>query len=144
MADKKFSQFVAGGNMRETDTVVGLRAGVNTKFNVLLKLPWTVVIGATQLISNNNAYISATVGGVTFTLPTIAAVGDEFIISGLGTAGWSIAQNTNQTIHFGNVVTTTTTGTLASTAARDSISMVCVVANTDWNVFSSIGNLTYT
>lgn len=34
MANKKFSQFTNGGPLVNTDTIVGLRAGVNTKFSV--------------------------------------------------------------------------------------------------------------
>jgi CII-binding regulator of phage lambda lysogenization HflD len=57
--------------------------------------------------------------------------------------GWRIAQSANQQIHFGNQSTTVgAAGYLESTNRRDSIELVCTVADLYWNVVSSIGNIT--
>lgn len=106
-------------------------------------LTWTVITGASQAMTSNNGYIANRAGTVAFTLPTSSAVGDIIEVTGINTAtGWSIAWTTNQQVFFGNATTTVTTGSLASTAIRDSVRMVCVVANLTWNVLSSVGNIT--
>lgn len=106
-------------------------------------LKWTVITGASQAMSVNNGYIANRAGTVAFTLPTTSAIGDMISVTGINTAlGWSIAYTTNQQIFFGTSSTTLTTGSLASTATRDTVTLVCVVANLVWNVISSVGNIT--
>jgi len=106
-------------------------------------MTWTVVTGATQAMSVNNGYIANRAGTVAFSLPTTSAVGDMVAVTGINTAtGWSIAYTTNQQIFFGTSSATITTGSLASTAIRDTVYLVCVVANLSWNVVGSIGNIT--
>ena len=77
-------------------------------------------------------------------LPGTAAVGTVFRVTGMNTdLGWSVTQGANQQIHFGDVSTTSGAGgSLASTLKRDSIECVCVIANLEWNVVSSLGNIT--
>lgn len=107
---------------------------------------WTVVTGTSQSAAVNNGYIANNAGLVTVTLPTTAAVGTIQEVTGINNAtGWKIAQNASQQIFFGSASTTSGTGgSLASTATRDSVKLVCVVANLTWNVISSIGNITVT
>lgn len=107
-------------------------------------LAWTVVTGASQAMAVNNGYIANNAGTVAFTLPVTAAVGTLIAVTGINNnTGWSIAQNVGQTIHFGTLSTTTgVAGSLACTKTRDTIYLLCVVANTDWNVVDSIGNIT--
>ena len=106
-------------------------------------LTWTVVTGATQAMTSNNGYIANRAGTVAFSLPTTSAVGDIVAVTGINTAtGWSIAYTTNQQIFFGTSSATITTGSLASVNIRDTVFLVCVVANLTWNVISSIGNIT--
>lgn len=108
-------------------------------------LTWTVVTGATQAMSVNNGYIANRAGTVAFTLPTSSAVGDIVAVTGINTAtGWSIGYTTNQQIFFGTSSATITTGTLASINIRDTVFLVCVVANLTWNVIFSVGNITVT
>ena len=105
--------------------------------------PWTVVTGATQAIAVNNGYIANNAGTCVMTLPATAAVGDIVRVTGINNnAGWKIAQNSGQTIYFGDSPTTTgATGFLACSLIRDSVEIVCVVANNDWNVLSAQGNI---
>jgi hypothetical protein len=92
----------------------------------------------------NSSYISDSSSLITFTLPATAAVGSEFQIAGKGSGGWKIAQAAGQQINFGNVTTTSgTAGYLASTNAFDSITLVCVTANTQFVVIGTVGNITY-
>lgn len=108
-------------------------------------LTWSVITGASQAMSVNNGYIANRAGTVAFTLPTTSAVGDMLAVTGINTAtGWSIGYTTNQQIFFGTSSATITTGTLASVNIRDTVYLVCVVANLTWNVVNSIGNITVT
>lgn len=110
----------------------------------VVQFVWNVQTGASVNMAVNNGYICNNAGTVTLTLPASADVGDNFKITGLQ-GGWSIAQNAGDTIHMGDQSTTTGAGgSLASTDARDSVEIVCVVANTDYQVINSIGNLTVT
>lgn len=105
--------------------------------------PWTVVAGTTQTATINNGYITNNAGVVTVTLPTTAAVGSIIEVAGLGAGGWAIAQSAGQQIHFGNTNTTSGAGgSLASTNRYDAVKLLCTVANNEFNVLSSIGNIT--
>ena len=106
-------------------------------------ITWSEVTGTTQAASVNAGYIANNAGLVTITLPTTAAVGDVVRVTGKGAGGWLIAQNASQIIHFlGTDTTTGTGGSLASTGTYDGVEIVCVVANTEWVVISSMGNIT--
>jgi hypothetical protein len=106
---------------------------------------WTNVTGTSQSMAINNGYIANNAGLVTLTLPATAAIGSRVKLTGVGAGGWSVAQNAGQTIYFGNTTSTTgATGSIASTHQRDSVELVCVAADTDWNVVSSIGVITIT
>lgn len=81
---------------------------------------------------------------ITATLPATAVVGSTIRIAGNASGLWTIAQNAGQTIHFGSVNTTTgVTGSLSSSSTYDTIELLCTVANTDFVVLSSVGNLSY-
>lgn len=100
------------------------------------------VIGPTAM-AVDNGYIANNAGQVVLTLPAVAAQGSIIRVTGKGAGGWQIAQNAGQTIFFGNQFTTTGAGgMLVSTLPRDTVELVCVTANNDWNVLSSIGNIT--
>lgn len=107
-------------------------------------LTWTDVTGSTQTLAVNNGYTSddgATL--VTFTLPATAAYGTVFAVVGKAAGLWTIAQNSGQTIHFGSTNTTTGTGgSLSSTKQYDVVYLLTTIANTDFTVLQSIGNLT--
>lgn len=118
-------------------------AGSITINGVGAGLTWTVVTGATQAMAVNNGYIANRAGTVAFTLPTTSAVGDMLAVTGINTAtGWSIGYTTNQQIFFGTSSATITTGSLASINIRDTVFLVCVIANLTWNVVDSVGNIT--
>ena len=105
---------------------------------------WTDVTGTSQAMAVNNGYTANNAGLVTLTLPSTAAYGTIMEVCGKGAGGWTIAQNSGQTIHFGNVNTTTGTGgSLSSTNRYDVVKLLCTIANTDFTVLSSVGNITY-
>lgn len=106
-------------------------------------ISWNEVTGTSQVASVNNGYITNNAGLVTVTLPDTAALGSVVRIVGKGAGGWKVAQNASESIHFGNVVTTTgVTGYLASTHQYDAVELLCITANTTWVVISSVGSIT--
>jgi hypothetical protein len=106
-------------------------------------LAWAEVTGTSASMSGGNGYIANNAGLVTLTLPATASVGAVVSVVGKGTGGWQIAQNAGGIIHFGNQNSTTGVGGyIASTATYDSVELICVVANNEWVVRSSVGNIT--
>ena len=102
---------------------------------------WSTV-SASGTASVDSGYLTNSASQVAMTLPTTAAVGAVIEISGIGTGGWKIVQNASQIIHFGNMNTTAGAGGyLSSTAQYDSLKLVCCVANLEWVVVSSVGNI---
>lgn len=106
-------------------------------------ITWNEVTGTTQSAAVDNGYITNNASLVTVTLPDTATLGSVVRISGSGAGGWKVAQNAGETIHFGNTDTTTGAGgSLASTNRYDAVELVCITADTDWVVISSVGNIT--
>lgn len=106
-------------------------------------LAWSVVtVNATASV--NTGIIANKAGTLAMALPAVSAVGDMIAITGINTAtGWQITQAAGQQIFFGNTSTTLgATGTITSSAIRDTVYIVCVVANLTWNVVAAIGNPT--
>ena len=106
-------------------------------------LTWVDQGTASVTMAVNTAYVNTNATLVTYTLPTTAPLGSIFGIVGKGAGGWTIAEATGQTIHFGNVTTTASSGTLASSNAFDVVWLVATVANTTFTVYGSVGNLSY-
>jgi len=105
-------------------------------------LTWSVEAGAAKAAVVNEGYISNRAGGVTYTIPTTAAVGSIIricSIQGLST----IAQNAAESIVYGAFTTTVGVGgSLVATNVGDTIEILCTVADTTWAVLSSVGNWT--
>lgn len=89
-----------------------------------------------------NGYIANNAALVTLTLPASITEGQVIAVSGKGAGGWSIVENTGQTIHFGTSTTTTTSGSLSSTNQYDTVFILCITTDTDFVVQSAVGNLT--
>jgi hypothetical protein len=92
---------------------------------------WTVVTGTSQTMVSNNGYIANNGALVTLSLPATSIVGDEIDIIGKGAGGWLVQCGVGQTIVIGSS-TTSAAGSVASTNAKDSYSMICTVANLEW------------
>lgn len=90
----------------------------------------------------DNGYIVNGSGIIEVTLPTTCAVGKQIEIVWAAAHWWILAQNAWQIVHFGVVTSTTWTGgSMNSTQKRDSIRLVCTVADTEFQVISSVGNI---
>jgi len=106
-------------------------------------ITWNEVTGTAQAAAADNGYICNNAALVTVTLPSTCAVGKTIRIAGKGTGLWKIAQNAGQIIYFGDQNTTSgTAGYLAAQNQYDSIELLCITANTTFNVISAVGNIT--
>lgn len=106
---------------------------------------WNVVTSATNpnTLVKENGYIPKGAGAVTFVLPAAAAIGDSFMIAGYGNL-WSLTQNAGQSVTLGSSTTSVGVGgSITATQVRDSIELVCVTANTEFQIVNGVGNLTF-
>lgn len=105
---------------------------------------FNVVTGTNQSMLSNNTYQANNSSLVTLTLPVSSSLGDIIRVTGFGSGGWSIVQNSGQQIIVGDLLTTLgSSGHISSTNQYDGIELVCVTANTIWqNIVGPQGNLT--
>lgn len=89
------------------------------------------------------AYIANGAGVITYNLPALAVLGDEFAFYDLGGNGFIIQGQEGQTIRLGNQVTSSG-GIVTSSAIGDVIWIVCAIENTTFLGYSAQGNLTLT
>lgn len=138
----------AAGNLNVLGGVGASTSGAGSTITVKVDttgFDWNVVTSATNPNSlvKENGYIPKGAGVVTFILPAAAAIGDTFLIAGYGNL-WTLTQNAGQSITLG--VSTTTIGvggSVAATQVRDSLELVCVTANTEFQIINDVGNLTF-
>ena len=64
-------------------------------------LAWIDVTATAVQAQPNTGYLANAASKVTVTLPTQPAVGDILRVNGIGTGGWSIAQNAGQSVWLG-------------------------------------------
>ena len=103
---------------------------------------WNIVTSASNPITftPENGYITKGAGSVHFILPPAASVGDTYRIVGYGNL-WTIAQNANQSINLGIVSTSVGVGgSIIATGIKDSIELVCVTTNLEWEIVDVTGN----
>ncbi len=102
---------------------------------------WTEVTGLSVNAAVNNGYILNNAALVTVNLPGTCAVGDEIRLAGKGAGLWVVDAPAGDTIHFGNQ-DTSSGGTITATNRYDCLHLLCTVANSEWTVLNSVGNLT--
>jgi hypothetical protein len=96
-----------------------------------------ILVPQTYYITDNGALL------VTYTLPVTAPLGSVIEISGKSSGLFTIVQNSGQSIVFGDISTTLTTGSLTSQNVGDYIKLGCITANTTFQVIASVGNFNY-
>ena len=127
--DPVFADGIERGNAVEHFDHVGLGAAL--------------VFDSRTTASRRDQDVAALVGHFVADVLVCGAV-DIFIGIGVFVACVAV-EGEHQRIFFGAASTTLgATGSLTSTAIRDSIKMVCVVAgaSSNWNVISAVGNIT--
>lgn len=115
----------------------------NFKFQGSEEMTWTEVTTTSETAAPDNGYVANNASLVTITLPSVCAFGKIIRVAGKGAGGWSIAQNAGQNIIFGSQSTTTgVNGNIASINKNDAIELLCIVADTTFEVISSQGVIT--
>lgn len=125
--------------------VVGdqIAATITAKTLTDAEFPWSYISVFAWTMVANNGYIANSGSLLNFTLPATCAMGERFIVVGYAVGGWKINQNAGQLIHFGAQDTTTGTGgSLQSTKRYDVVQLVCNLADTEFTVIGSVGNIT--
>jgi hypothetical protein len=106
---------------------------------------WNNVTTSPVGVLPGNGYIVSTSANVQFILPSVCPFGTVFEIVGRFGSGWTLTQADGQEVHLGTAGTTVgVTGSIASTETYDCIRVVCTVANTEFEVVSSMGNFLIT
>jgi len=106
--------------------------------------PWNTITAASTILQPNNGYIINRPSLVMLSLPVLSNVGDLIEITSINSGGFQIAQNDGQNIRFGNQVTSTgDAGYITSMSIGDTLTLRCVIANTFWQIFASMGNLSF-
>ena len=94
----------------------------------------------------NANYITNVAGNAVMSLPAVFAVGDIIRLTNQNAGGtFRVRQTAGVTIFFDQAATTPGIAgyvQVTNAGARASIELVCVTANTNWNVLSSIGAFT--
>ena len=104
---------------------------------------WQAIAVNTALASNNGYICNAPGGALQLTLPVVSAVGDTIEILLNGATSFKVVQGAGQQVSIGlSSSTLGAAGYIESTKVGDSITIVCVQANTLWRATSVIGNLT--
>lgn len=103
----------------------------------------TTSVNVANMAVNNGYACIAPGGALTLGLPTTAALGSVLRVTLKGATSWQITQAAGQSIRIGSSITTTgVAGSLTSTDQGDSVEIVCTVANLEFLVLSSMGNIT--
>jgi hypothetical protein len=125
----------SGTSLTAQWTQVGSSTTINNFYSCLTATPLTV---------NNTFQSASNTTRVAFTLPTVAQLGDSIRVTGFGSAGWIINQNSSQRIVVSNVSSTVgTSGSLSSQQQFDSVELICVQANLTFQaIVAPQGNLT--
>lgn len=108
-------------------------------------LQWVNVTTDLNPMVINTGYLNSHAAGTNnLTLPTVSAVGDVISVTNI-LGNFVIKQNANQQITLGNDLTSVGVGgSVASMAIGDSIELLCITANLDWQAINFVGNFTTT
>lgn len=94
------------------------------------------ITGTTQAAEINSNYIASNVAQTTITLPDKSILGARVTVAGFGAGGWVLAPGAGQTIKVADVGGSASVS-ITSSSQYDSISIMCVEADTTWITISS-------
>lgn len=111
-------------------------------FSKLSTFEWAISSG-NATFATDTGIIAAKPTLLTYALPTTSSTGQVVRMAGASAGLWKISQAANQKIYFNDQSTTTGTGGyLASTLSFNAVELLCITANLEWMVISSVGNIT--
>lgn len=133
-------------SLTSTGGSVAFTTGANTlNLEANGSVMWTAMSTSGALAVNTARFNTLAGTLLTATLPATAVVGSVIYLQGTeaGSGGWKIAQNASQNVQLCSTSTTVgTAGYVASTSNSDGIQLLCVVANTTFQVIGAVGNIT--
>lgn len=103
---------------------------------------WLPAAGAAQILTPNRGYYTTAAGVTAFDMPAVAPVNTVIRLQGASAGGWTVSKAAGQTIIFTNAVATSAGAgvRITSTEITDGLEMVCITADTTWQVLSIKGN----
>lgn len=125
--DFEFTQWLSVLVDTLNEVISDIQGGINSDY---------VITTTTQAAEVNSNYIIGNVAQTTITLPDTAPVGSRVMVAGLGAGGWVLVPGAGQTIKVASVGASAATS-ITSATRYDSISIVCVQANTTWIAMST-------
>lgn len=102
-------------------------------------LTWSVIAVTSQTASASSGYINSNVGLTTITLPATSAAGDVISVQGQGSGGWKIQAPGAEIIRIG-ASPSSAGGSVSSANRYDAITLVCIVANTEWGMYGPVSS----
>ncbi len=103
---------------------------------------WATVTASSIPASPNSGFVTnRSSTPVQITLPATFLIGQEVLVMGLGSGGWSLVCNTGQNIIFGSL-STSVDGAINSDIQNSIIFVRGLVANTTWSVTNCNSNPT--
>ncbi len=138
-----FIQGVNGVSVSSPSGTVVINASGQLGTSSALPMTWSIIT-ADQTAAVNNGYICNKASALLLALPATSAVGDIIEVTGINTAlGWKVTQAASQqTFFLGANTTSGATGFIQSSSIRDSVKLVCIVANLTWQIVYASGNIT--
>lgn len=100
---------------------------------------WATIAGTTQAATVNTGWIPTNVGLTTIGLPATAPIGSVVSVQGQGSGGWTVDAPGSQIIHVG-ATATSAGGTVSSVNRYDAITLVCIVADTEWGMYGPVSS----
>lgn len=125
--DFEFTQWLSVLVDTLNEVISDIQGGINSDY---------VITTTTQAADLNSNYIIGNVAQTTITLPATAPVGSRVMVAGLGAGGWVLVPGTGQTIKVASVGASAAVS-ITSATRYDSISIICVQANTTWIAVSA-------
>lgn len=100
---------------------------------------WVLADSTPLTLTAQTGYSVQNASQVIFTLPTTCAFGEVIRIAGLSGSGWLININAGQTVIMGTDAISTS---ISSDETGSCVELLCAVADTVFEVISSMGNIT--
>ena len=126
------------------DASISFTTGANT-LNIeasIYGITWSEYTGTAKTITVDTGSIANNAAEVVFTLPATSSVGDLISVAGKGAGKWRIKQAADQIIHKEDSSNPTGVGPfIESNSKYGSVNIVCSVANKDWVVRNTEGDV---
>lgn len=133
---------INGVSVTAAGTVVISSTGQLGTSSAPFSTTWQEVAIDTNMVANNG-YIADSGVRLNLTLPVTVPVGIVFEVVNKGAGGWKIVQNAGQFVNFGFLISTVgAAGFIQSSEVHNCVKILCITADIEFIVISSVGNIT--